>query len=436
MRSDIHRRFRDVACVLYRPRAIKVALNTALKAAFMASMLVQGGRYGPMHIVFVTSIIPDGVPSTGYEIANAAILEALRRAGARVSVIGFAWPGRRPPVRPDVAVLGEVDVSTDNASAARKVAWLGAAIARGMTFSSVKLAALPAQQVRAALAGLGPCDAYVINSVQLAGAFPGLFRDRPSIYVAHNVEAQSAAANADAAPDPFQRMLFRREARLLAALEGELCARAAFVFTLAEEDRGLLRVSGDERSAVLPLVTGMTRPDRPRVVETNAALIGTWTWRPNRIGLDWFLNDVVPHLPLDFRVEIAGSAPADLACPHPGVRFVGRVADGVGFVRRAAVVPLVSRAGTGVQLKTIEAFELGLPCVATSSSLRGITHLPSNCIVADDPRRFAEAMVAIAGRAAPEVDGSAFTQSQAAGLDRAVRRGLDMLVARPGEIAA
>ena len=49
-----------------------------------------------MHLVFATSIVPDGAPATGYEIANAAIIDALRRAGIRVTVLGFTWPGKAP----------------------------------------------------------------------------------------------------------------------------------------------------------------------------------------------------------------------------------------------------------------------------------------------------------------------------------------------------
>ncbi|TIP99080.1 MAG: glycosyltransferase, partial [Mesorhizobium sp.] len=79
---------------------------------------------------------------------------------------------------------------------------------------------------------------------------------------------------------------------------------------------------------------------------------------------------------------------------HPGVEFVGRVPDAQAFVRSAAVIPLISTSGSGVQLKTIETFELGLPSVATSHSLRGIDHRPDNCVVTDDPVAFAGALEA------------------------------------------
>ena len=61
--------------------------------------------------------------------------------------------------------------------------------------------------------------------------------------------------------------------------------------------------------------------------DCDAALIGTWTWQPNRIGLDWFLGKVVPRLPRNFTIRIAGSVPAGVASSHPGVAFVGRVPD-------------------------------------------------------------------------------------------------------------
>ena len=131
-------------------------------------------------------------------------------------------------------------------------------------------------------------------------------------------------------------------------------------------------------------------------------------------------------MPDDFRIAIAGSIPADLGSPHPGVAFVGRVADAIAFVRSGRVVPLISRAGTGVQLKTIETFELGLPAVATSRSLRGIGTVPSNCAVADDPVEFAAALERAAKRAS-DIDGAAFRRDQLLALDRQLALGLRAL---------
>ncbi|RWE59253.1 glycosyltransferase family 4 protein [Mesorhizobium sp.] len=381
-----------------------------------------------MHLLFATSIVPDGALASGYEIANAAIIAALRRAGVRVTVIGFTWPGKPASDPQNTIALGAVDVRTESASSLQKLAWVAKAMLSGLTFASVKLRVVTDSEVRAAVERAGPFDGYVLNSVQFAGAFERLFADRPSIFVAHNVEHRSAQENAAAAGGLFQRLLFRREARLLKAMEERLCSRARFVFTLAEEDRSALGVASDDRSAALPLVTCAEAPvqNEPRRIDCDAALIGTWTWQPNRIGLDWFLKNVVPHLRPDFRVRIAGGVPSGLTSAHPGVEFVGRVPDAQAFVRGAAVIPLISTSGSGVQLKTVETFELGLPSVATSHSLRGIDHRPVNCVVTDDPVAFAGALESAVADVR-DIYGSAFHRRQVKALDAAIRLGLEKL---------
>lgn len=391
-----------------------------------------------MHLLFATSIVPDGALSSGYEIANQAIIDALRRNGARVTVLGFSWPGKAPSDPDNTIVLGAVDVRTDTAPLPRKLAWLASAVASGKTFASAKLRVVPDDTVRQAIAAAGPFDGYILNSVQMAAAFEGVFKDKPSIFVAHNVEHRSAAENARAARGAFQRALFSREARLLEVVEKRLCDNARFVFTLAEEDRVELGVASDARAIALPLVTRSQPPPASgdRRIDCDAALIGTWTWEPNRIGLDWFLSKVAPNLRPDFSIHIAGSVPSGITSTHPGVRFVGRVPDAQAFVRSAAVIPLVSTSGSGVQLKTIETFELGLPSVATAHSLRGIAYQPPNCAMTDDPFAFARALERAVDEKIPDVDGSDFHRRQLAALDKAVAVGLDKLPGAQREVAA
>jgi len=392
-----------------------------------------------MHLLFVTSLVPDGEPTTGYEIANAAIIDGLRRAGARVTVLGFTWPGKRPSDPENTILLGEVDVRTDTAGFTQKLLWLRRAVAAGLTVSSVKLRVISEARLREAIASAGPFDAYVLNGVPLAGAFEHVFRDKPSIFVAHNVEYRSAQENAAAAASLVQKALFAREARLLRGLETRLCDRADFVYTLAEDDGKTFGLP-PARFAALPLVTRREISPRPLLpVAHDLGLIGTWTWAPNRIGLEWFLREVRPLLDSGIGIAVAGGTPADLRSAWPGIRFAGRVPDATAFVESSAVIPLVSRAGTGVQLKTIETFELGMPSVATSRSVRGIASLPANCVVADEPVAFAAAVSAmIAGVRNGDrqrLDGRAFHASQLQKLDAAIRRGLDSLTSGKRKVA-
>lgn len=385
-----------------------------------------------MHLLFVTSLVPDGQPTTGYEIANAAVIDALRRAGVKVTVLGFTWPGKHPSDPDNTVVLGEVDVRNDTASPRMKIRWLIRALAMGLTISSVKLREVSEKRIRAAIAGIGPFDGYVLNGVTFPGAFEQLFNDRPQIFIAHNIEYRSARENADNAKSLVQKILFARESRLLERLERRLWARSSFIFTLAEEDNAALASADPAGVAALPLVT-RPEPTAPQDIAPlhDLGLIGTWTWQPNRIGLEWFFREVVPHLDKDITISVAGSTPGDLKAAWPRINFVGRVEDATQFARQSAAIPLISRAGTGVQLKTIETFELGLPAVATTMSVRGIGTIPDNCIVADDPIAFAQALNAMVRRVrngdSQRLDGRSFHASQLRHLDAVIRSSLDTL---------
>ncbi|GHC67599.1 glycosyltransferase [Limoniibacter endophyticus] len=380
-----------------------------------------------MHLVFATSLVPHETATSGYEIANQAIIDGLRRLGCRVTVLGYGWPGHAIENPDETVLLGELELRTHVAGPREKLKWLFTALAKGLTFSSAKLQLRSLDKVREALDKIGPFDGFIANAAQFAGAYEGLFAGKPTIFVAHNVEHISAQQNADAAKSILEQILYRREARLLKALEERLCANADFVFTLAEEDRAELGVDSPARSITLPLVVGRQAPASRGAAEIirDVGLIGTWTWQPNRIGLEWFLNHVVPLLDKSVRVEIAGTPPHDLVTAHPRVKFIGRVPDATQFVTSSRLMALTSRVGTGVQLKTIETFELGVPAVATPSSLRGISYLPGNCRVADDAKSFAAAIGAMMGDA-PRADGSTFYESQRDALDRALLLGLDV----------
>jgi hypothetical protein len=384
-----------------------------------------------MHLIFISSLVPVANPASGYDIANRVIVDAIRLLGHKVSVLGFLQPGHQPANPEETTLLGQLEVTNARVGKLQKALWLKDAFVHGEPVSVAKMHAVTAADIRSALAGLAPVDGLILNSVQLPGAFRGVFAAFPSVFVAHNVEARSAADNARNAASLATRFLFERDSRLLAELESGLCAMSSHVFTLAEPDRAALGVAGADRSTVLPLVTSVTPPGppSPRTPIYDAGMIGSWTWAANRSGLDWFLTEITPRLPYDFRIAIAGGIGADVPHAPDNVSFLGRVPDARAFVQSCRVVPLISRTGTGVQLKTIETFEMGLPSVATRSALRGISAQPENCAVADDPEAFAVSLIDMVGRSRDgellDRDGRAFHALQLEGLTSALSRGLE-----------
>ncbi|HEV7318606.1 MAG TPA: glycosyltransferase family 4 protein [Ensifer sp.] len=390
---------------------------------------------GKMHLVLVSSLVPAANPASGFDIANRAVLDGLRALGHRVSVIGFLQPGRTQASDCEVHLLGELEVTNAKVGTLQKLKWLANAFLNRTSVSSGKMLTVSASRIQAILDGLAPFDGLVLNSVQLPAAFAQVFRPYPSIYVAHNVEADSAFENAERASGTFERFLFRREAQYLERYEQQLAQNAVAVWTFAEADRFGFGRAVSDRAFVLPLVTSWDAPpaaaDDAHELKQDLGLIGTWSWRPNRLGLDWFLAEVVPHLPEDMSIAVAGQMDGVPVVSHPGVRFVGRVPDARTFVTESAVIPLISRGGTGVQLKSIETFELGMPCVATQASLRGIEQVPGNCAASDDPAEFARLLVEKATKARAgdrqRLDGSAFHRAQKVRLMRVMRNVLASL---------
>jgi hypothetical protein len=407
---------------------LKQAFNRPFKSLRYGHGHYRSGNR--MHLVFISSLVPVASPASGYDIANRVIADAARLLGHKVSVLGFLQPGHQPAHPDETRLLGTLEVTNARVGKLQKALWLKDAFIHGEPVSVAKMHAVTSSGIRSALAELEPVDGLILNSVQLPGAFREIFKAYRSVFVAHNVEARSAADNAANAEDGVTRFLFRRDSRLLAELETGLCTMADHVFTLAEADRAALGVAGDDRSTVLPLVTSVLPPEpqATRAPAYDVGMIGSWTWAANRAGLDWFLEQIVPRLPADFRIAIAGDTGGEPLPAPDTVSFLGRVPDARDFVRSCRVVPLISQTGTGVQLKTIETFEMGLPSVATRSALRGISVQPDNCVLAGDADDFARSLVDMVRRSRDgqelDCDGGAFHARQLEGLMNALERGL------------
>lgn len=389
-----------------------------------------------MRLAFLTSLIPVARPDTGFEIANAAILSALREAGHDVTAIGFLRPGEVPADPGQAIVVAQADIENAAVPAAQKLRWLAAAVRLGLPVACAKLRLAGAGRLVEAVQANGPFDALVLNSVMLPGAFPELLRLAPCILVEHNIEHVSAGQNAEHARNPVLRRLYRREARLLELMERKLWDEARFIWTLAEEDRGALGPVYREKSCVLPLVSGALSAtplgDLAEEPACDVGLIGTWTWGPNLIGLEWFLREICPLLPADIRIAVAGRVPPELQAPL-NVALVGRVPSAEDFLRSCRLIALSSRAGTGVQLKTIEAMQLGLPAVATTLSCRGFTAMPANFTLADTAGDFARAVTervaSIRAGDHQRIDGAAFMAGQRVALADGLAQGLAVAVA-------
>ena len=127
-----------------------------------------------MRFAFFTSIVPDGNPTTGFEIANDAVLAGLRELGHSVTVFGFRLPRQTGADLPDQVILGTRELENASAGGVQKLRWLAQAIRHGLPFAAAKLTDFPENELARVIAEHGPFDAHILNSYQMAAAFPKL----------------------------------------------------------------------------------------------------------------------------------------------------------------------------------------------------------------------------------------------------------------------
>jgi glycosyltransferase involved in cell wall biosynthesis len=193
--------------------------------------------------------------------------------------------------------------------------------------------------------------------------------------------------------------------RLKSAVAGLLFRRQlhrfdAFAF-VSQRDRdrypGLL-------GCVVPNIPYSFDPAPDFAVTGNTLLfVGSLWYRPNREGVQWFLDDVWPRIRAavpGVRFVLVGAAPKDQLEAWrqvPGVQALGFVDDLAHAYRNAALTVSPIHSGGGTNIKVLEALAYGRACVTTRFCIAGFADLlreGDGLIAADDAASFAICCIA------------------------------------------
>ncbi len=124
--------------------------------------------------------------------------------------------------------------------------------------------------------------------------------------------------------------------------------------------------------------------------------LGSFRHTPNQVGLNWFLQNVMPHVLRSCpqaRLAVVGSDPP----PRHGLPDLGESIELRGFVEdvheplgRYAVFVCPILSGSGMRVKLLEAFASGIPVVSTRLGAEGLAISDGDiCALADQPEAFA-----------------------------------------------
>jgi glycosyltransferase involved in cell wall biosynthesis len=235
-----------------------------------------------------------------------------------------------------------------------------------------------------------------------AAALAGLARRRPVIYNAHNLESayrhELEASSGLGSPEQLRRF------------ERGVLARSAEAWMVSEADEAAARELCPQASLrLVPNVVDVSAivPVTPDVVAQRALFVGNFSYEPNRNGLRFLLDEVMPRVWAQLpaaRLRLVGAG-LDVSPSDDGrveaLGFVDDLADAYADVS-AAVVPLLQ--GGGTPLKFVEALAYGLPIVATPRAAAGLAVRDGeHCLLADGAEAYADALVGVLRDGAPEL---------------------------------
>jgi glycosyltransferase involved in cell wall biosynthesis len=247
-------------------------------------------------------------------------------------------------------------------------------------------------------------DLVHCDSLDLARYLPAC-RGIPVVCVHHNVESALLQRRAAIEQKEWRRAYLRYQARLIEKEESRWCGRVAMNVAVSEQDRALLeRLAPDARVTIVANGVDVEefRPDGTK--GTGVAGMGGTFWFPNLDALDFFCEQILPHVRAagaDVPARWIGSAsPAQRRYYRErfGVEVTGYVEDVRPFMREAAchIVPL--RAGGGTRLKILNAWAMGKAVVSTSVGCEGLAAVDGeNILIRDAPKDFANGILAVLG---------------------------------------
>jgi glycosyltransferase involved in cell wall biosynthesis len=209
-----------------------------------------------------------------------------------------------------------------------------------------------------------------------------------------NVESHLMRRMAETTDSPLRRRLYAREGQLLKRWEDASLRNYDLCLAVSEDDAQHFAKLG-ANAVCIP--NGVSPHPIPKPVvplrdgePMRLLFVGSGSYEPNRIGVAWFIDSVLPLLVSQMAVELTLVGSGWEEQNHAHCHIMGHVAslDAYYETHHAAIVPL--RAGGGSRLKVAEAIAKGVPLVGTSVGLEGYPLDPGvHALVGDTPQDLA-----------------------------------------------
>lgn len=217
------------------------------------------------------------------------------------------------------------------------------------------------------------------------------------IYRAHNIVFDIWERMASTERFTPTRYYLQFLARRLKDYETEQINRFDQIFAISEPDRqSIVRFGCETNLEVFPVALDFDKyvTDPAKTSFPTLFHLGAMDWRPNKEGLEWFLDEIWPDIEKlsgELRFYIAGKNMQQQFFDYDSDNVVveGEVFDAMEFMNSKAImiVPLLS--GSGMRVKIIEGMAMRKCVIATSTAAEGIAcQHGRDILIADTPDEF------------------------------------------------
>jgi len=353
-------------------------------------------------ILFLTTVLP-GRRRMGSEVASQSVIDMLIKLGASVTVVGYIRKGDDYCTGPNEISAGTRYIETSS-SRVYPLFWLGSSFLQKLPYSISKYKSGNFIRIVNRLLETDAYDLVIIDHVQMSWLADRIAYNGKIVGLAHNVEHQMYRSFVNNPASSLRKWIFQRESRLLEKLESRFANQVHQMWALTQSDVDYFRDVKQEGAVMEIPLPAHSIADEPVAVpkEFDVGLIGSWTWKANEEGLQWFIETVYPNCAPDISICIAGRGADWLEGQYPNVRYMGFVDNAQAFLEKARVVAIPTLSGGGIQIKTLDAIASGSQIVATPLALRGITSPPPTVSIGRTSEEFSDKLLAAIGAGSTE----------------------------------
>ena len=210
-------------------------------------------------------------------------------------------------------------------------------------------------------------------------------------YRAHNIEHEIWQQLARKEQNSIKKYILKLLAKNLKTKELELINSVDFILPLSSKDDVDIKNINKNPSFHIP-VSIDNQKQKIDFSMVSLCFIGSFNWMPNREGIFWFIKNIFPRIKENYpeiSINIAGIESEKIIELKgiDGVNVKGFVKNSSDFLLQNGIfiAPLLS--GSGIKMKVLEAFSLGLPCVLTEIAAEGL-NLPASIKISKTPDEF------------------------------------------------